>query len=287
MVGLAAIVIAIVTLLGTAPQAFALSTLLNSPLTDPDQPVNDVQLSEVASLVGAGGIAFVVAILQYVVATTVVSGLLITAVAGATRGITFTPAQLWARCRGRLPALIGLAIVVPLIVILVASLALVPGIVLLVIPGATPVGVILLIVGIIGGMGFAIGLYLGFWAVAAPALLLENLGVFAALRRSWRLVRRSFWRVFGITLLTGVITAIVGQLFTLPFSVIGGFVGGALGSGDTPGFVGSLVQLLIQDIGTILAGAVLYPFSAGVVALLYLDLRIRREGLDVDLMRSS
>jgi hypothetical protein len=36
----------------------------------------------------------------------------------------------------------------------------------------------------------------------------------------------------------------------------------------------------------VLAGAVVFPFTAGVAALLYLDLRMRREGLDVDLMRS-
>jgi hypothetical protein len=286
MVGLAAIVIAVVTLLGTAPQAFALSTLLNSPLTDAETADN-VEMSEVASLIGAGGLAALVAILQYVIATTVVSGLLITAVAGATRGISFTPAELWARCKGRLLALIGLAIVVPLIVTLVAVAGMIPGLVLIAIPGVRAIGVILLIVGILGGAGFAVGLYLGFWAVAAPALLLENLGVVAALRRSWRLVRRSFWRVFGISLLTAVITAVVRQLFTLPFSVVGEFVGAAQDSDGTPGFMGSLVRLLISDIGTILAGAVLYPFSAGVLALLYLDLRIRREGLDVDLMRSN
>jgi hypothetical protein len=118
--------------------------------------------------------------------------------------------------------------------------------------------------------------------VAAPALLLEQLGVFAALGRSYRLVRGSFWRVLGIGLLTALITSIIRQLFVLPFSLIGALLASTQ---DANGFVGSLVELLISDVGTILAGAVLYPFAAGVSALLYLDLRIRREGLDVELMR--
>jgi hypothetical protein len=113
---------------------------------------------------------------------------------------------------------------------------------------------------------------------------LENLGVFASLRRSFRLVRRSFWRVFGIGLLTAVIASIVRQVFLAPFSEIGRLVAQAQG---LAGFSGALIQLLVADIGTILAGAVLYPFSSGVVALLYLDLRMRREGLDVDLMRTE
>ena len=119
--------------------------------------------------------------------------------------------------------------------------------------------------------------------MAAPALLLENLAVFPALRRSYQLVRGSFWRVFGIGLLTAVIASVVREVFTLPFAAIGG-VFSAFQSDNSFGSI--LVQLLISDIGTVLAGAVLFPFNAAVAALLYLDLRMRREGMDVDLMRS-
>jgi hypothetical protein len=281
MVGFSAIVIAALTLLGTAPQALALSTLLNSPLAHADSTAN-VELSEVADLIGAGGLALVVGVLQFVLATTIVSGLLIVAVAAAVRGDPLPPGELWARCRRRLPGLLGLAVVVPLAAAVVLVAAMLPGMLVLFLLRLDALGVVLLVLGAILGVFLYIGLYLGWWAVAAPALLLEDLGVFASLRRSWRLVRRSFWRVFGIGLLTSVISYIVRQIFTLPFGIIGGLVAGTQGH---IGFSGTLVQLLISDIGTILAGAVLYPFSAGVIALLYLDLRIRREGLDVDLMR--
>jgi uncharacterized membrane protein len=144
------------------------------------------------------------------------------------------------------------------------------------------IGVILLVLGGLAGAALDVALYLGFWAVAAPALLLENLGVFAALTRSYRLVRGNFWRVLGIGLLTALITGIMRQVFTVPFALIGALLGLTQNDG---GFGAALIQILVGDIGTILAGAVLYPFTAGVSALLYLDLRMRREGLDVDLIR--
>jgi hypothetical protein len=285
MVGFSAIVIAVLALFATAPQALLLSTLQNSPLTDPNG-AQRVETSDVAALIGAGGLSLLVNVLEYVLATTVVSALLIVAVDGAVRGQSLRPGQLWQRVRPRIFAVIGLAVLVPLVMPFLIFLAVLPGIIVLFIPGGTAVtviGVLLIVVGAVIGVLTCLALYLSFWAVAAPALLLEQIGVFAALARSTRLVRGSFWRVLGIGLLTAVITSIIRQLFVLPFSLIGALLSST--TSDSDGFVSSLIQLLVSDIGTILAGAVLYPFAAGVSALLYLDLRMRREGLDVDLMR--
>ena len=284
MVGFSAIVIAVLALIATAPQALLLSTLQNSPLTDPSG-TQRIESSDVAALIGAGGLSLLVNVLEYVLATTTVSALLIVAVDGAVRGQTLHPGQLWKRVRPRIFAVIGLAIVVPLVMPFVVLLALLPGLIVIFIPGGsalTVIGVLLLVVGGLIGIAGCLALYLSFWAVAAPALLLEQIGVFASLARSFRLVRGSFWRVLGIGLLTALITSIIRQLFVLPFGLIGALLSSTQ---DSDSFAGSLIQLLVSDVGTILAGAVLYPFAAGVSALLYLDLRMRREGLDVDLMR--
>jgi hypothetical protein len=286
MVGFSVIVIALLTLLATAPQAYALSDLMNNPLLDPEQSEN-AQFADIAGdlagALGSAGIAVLIAVLQYVLATTIVSALLIVAVDGAVRGQALNPGQLWARCRSRLPAVLGLAILVLLALPLVIVVAMLPGVIVVLIPSGEVAGAILLVVGALAGTFAYVTLYFGFWAVAAPALLLENLGVLAALRRSYRLVRGSFWRVFGIGLLTAVIAYIIRQLFSIPFALVGGLFSSFQGD-DSFGAI--LIQLLITDIGTVLAGAVLFPFTAGVVALLYLDLRMRREGLDVDLMRT-
>jgi hypothetical protein len=281
MVGFSAIVIAILTLLATGPQAAFLSTYLNSPLLDAGSG-DHADFSDVTDLAGAGGLAALVAVLQFVLATTIISGLLIVAVDGAVRGQTLHPAQLWARCRPKLLSVLGLACLVLLALPVVLLITMLPGLIVVFLPGARVVGVVLLVLGALVGLVLYAALYLGYLAVAAPALLLENLGIFAAVRRSYQLVRGTFWRVFGIALLTAVIADIVRQVFTVPFSLVGSLF---LGFRDNQGFSGALIQLLITDIGTILAGAVLFPFTAGVAALLYLDLRMRREGLDVDLMR--
>jgi hypothetical protein len=105
--------------------------------------------------------------------------------------------------------------------------------------------------------------------------VLENERPSQALARSWRLVRRSFWRVFGITLLAGIIVAIAGGILQLPFT----FFGAVLGSGT-----GGTVILVI---GAIAAGTVTRPITAGVTVLLYVDMRMRKEGLDLALRSAA
>jgi hypothetical protein len=284
MVGFSGIVIAILTLLATVPQAYALTALVNnSALFDADSSQN-ADVAEVLDAVGPLGVTVLVGVLQFVVATTIISALLIVAVDSAVRGQIQTPAQLWKRSRPRLLAVLGLALTVTLAFPLVILTAMVPGLLLLMVPSATVVAVILMFFGLLAGVLVAIALYAGFWAVAAPALLLENLGVFASLRRSYGLVRGNFWRVVGIGVLTAVIAYIIRQVFSIPFAVIG--LGVTSFNQNSQELSGLVTQVLIADIGTVLAGAVLFPFTAGVTALLYLDLRMRREGLDVDLMRT-
>ena len=49
----------------------------------------------------------------------------------------------------------------------------------------------------------------------------------------------------------------------------------------------SPVVLTVDHLLQLLVGALTVPFTAGVTALLYLDQRIRREGLDVSLLRAA
>ena len=44
---------------------------------------------------------------------------------------------------------------------------------------------------------------------------------------------------------------------------------------------------VLTTIGSSIAGTITYPFTAGVAALLYIDLRMRREALDITLVRST
>ena len=108
----------------------------------------------------------------------------------------------------------------------------------------------------------------------------------SALGRSWRLVRKSFWRVFGILLLAGIIVLVASSVLRLPFTVISA----AFSSGSAPlaqAIQPSVASLVIGAVGSIIAGAITQPISAGVTVLLYVDLRMRREGLDLALQTAT
>ncbi|HEY0166344.1 MAG TPA: hypothetical protein VGB75_04805 [Jatrophihabitans sp.] len=151
-----------------------------------------------------------------------------------------------------------------------------------------------LLVGVLAAVGLVLclapGIWLwGIWAVAVPALIIENRGIGQALRRSQNLVRGTFWRVwgiralgFGITLaLGGVLSAVAGATAA---AITGDRPAGLLGAG-----AGSLswTYLLISAIGTALAVTLTAPFQASIDSLLYVDLRMRKEQLAVDLQQAA
>jgi hypothetical protein len=82
-----------------------------------------------------------------------------------------------------------------------------------------------------------------------------------------------------------VIVGVGSGLLGTPFSAGGGILTG-LGMSDA-NFTFTVLGLLISGVGQIVAGTVFYPFTAAVTALIYVDLRMRREGLDVELLRAA
>ena len=113
-------------------------------------------------------------------------------------------------------------------------------------------------------------------------MVLERAGVRRGLRRSFRLVNGSYWRVFGIWLLVQVVAFIAGGLLTVPFVVASTIMSSVTGASTF-----DLLPQSISGLGQIVSGAITYPIAAGATALLYVDLRMRREGLDIELARSA
>jgi hypothetical protein len=121
----------------------------------------------------------------------------------------------------------------------------------------------------------------GLWAVAAPAMTVEATGVRGALRRSRTLVSGTFWRVWGIRALGWVLTSVLGLLIELPFLVIA-LVVTDVNPFDTAGGVsGADLYVIITSIGTLMSTAILRPIAAGIDVMLYTDLRMRKEGMDI------
>ncbi|MEU3627087.1 hypothetical protein BS329_23360 [Amycolatopsis coloradensis] len=123
-----------------------------------------------------------------------------------------------------------------------------------------------------------------FWALASPAFILERGTVMEAFRRSVKLVSGMFWRVFGILLLAYVISSFLASIITLPFS-FSAFLS-IFGNLDQM-YIPSTGDLILQSVGTVIAQTIVGPFTALVTVILYIDQRMRREGMDIELARAA
>lgn len=136
---------------------------------------------------------------------------------------------------------------------------------------------VVLLIGLLIAMGLLALFFYARLLVTTQAIVLEGQGALAGLGRSWRLVDGSFWRTLGITMLMGFLTYLIAALpativsFTLTFSS-----GGALGSLVR----NQMITTLLSQIGQIVA----LPLQLAVYTLLYYDLRVRKEGYDIELM---
>lgn len=121
-------------------------------------------------------------------------------------------------------------------------------------------------------------------AFAPAAIVLEQTGVITGVKRSWRLTSGTqFWRVLGIRILSAVVAWLARQILTVPLAVLGGAA--LVFTGDLSKV--EVWQTLTSGVAALIAGSLTTPFSAGVDALLYVDQRIRREGLDVQLIAAA
>ncbi|EFE80924.1 integral membrane protein [Streptomyces albidoflavus] len=136
----------------------------------------------------------------------------------------------------------------------------------------------------------ALAVWLGIrLALATPAAVFEGQGPVGALRRSVRLVRDNWWRTFGLLLLAALMAmglSLALQILTGAFQspadslVVDNTDTGWFGSAEVRALladilVGSVIGLLVGSVVQIV-GMTLTHLTA---ALVYVDLRIRKEGL--------
>ncbi len=100
---------------------------------------------------------------------------------------------------------------------------------------------------------------------------MENVGSWEAIKRTWWLLKGFWWRTFGIYLLAALLVAIVTQIFLSIGQGIGGLI---------PGMVGNAFVAAISTLFTI----TFQPITLTIVFLLYLDIRIRKENFDLDIL---
>lgn len=234
--------------------------------------------------------------LLYGIARTAVQSCLTWLVAEAALGRRRSIGEGWRAVRRLLPRLIGLAVIEGLLVLGVSVVA-----------GAVGVGAVAAAAALLHGTArilvvvtlalvvalawaVAVALVVVRLLVAAPVLVLggrfpapDGTGpptVRRAVATSWRLVRGSTWRVFGIILVVSLIAQVVAGIVAVPVIGIGAALGVAGAVGGHP-MAASLGSSAAGALGSLVGTMLGLPFTAAAVTLLHLDLRMRREGLDL------
>jgi hypothetical protein len=131
---------------------------------------------------------------------------------------------------------------------------------------------VIVLVGFVACIVPGVWLYVA-WSVAVPVLLIEGTRGFGALGRSFNLVRRRWWPTAGILLLANLLATAVAAgigLLALPL----------LFAGRDNEFVYDLANGVFGAVASVLT----IPFVAAVVTVIYFDLRVRKEGFDLQLM---
>ncbi|MET7686187.1 hypothetical protein [Streptomyces sp. NPDC005423] len=252
-----------------------------SALNDPTASLSEIGRAMGESL-AVSGVVFLITLVGTVIATS----LLTTVTSRAVLGKPVTTGEAWRDARPQVLKLFGLIFLLLLIALGIVLVGTLPGI-LVAAAGSTDAGIGLAVLGGLGATVVAVWLMVRF-SLSTPILMLEKQGVVKAMSRSVKLVRGAWWRIFGIQLLSQIIANIMASVLVIPFA----FIAGALSGDGLSGLVngtGTLgwTFLIVTGIGSVLARTLTFPVTAGVAVLLYIDQRIRREALDLDLARAA
>ncbi|MDQ1723789.1 MAG: hypothetical protein QOG52_817 [Frankiaceae bacterium] len=153
-----------------------------------------------------------------------------------------------------------------------------------VLPAAIFIGFLILAawIGAVGGVLAVLFALPAIWLAIVgqflgPIVVMEGVGIRAAVPRAFSLLRGSWWRCFWMLWLSSFTGTLVGLGVLLPFEAgTVGFLTGGVISGDSV-----IVRTVLPAIAVILVYAIVLPFIASVVAVLYLDVRIRTEAFDL------
>jgi hypothetical protein len=129
--------------------------------------------------------------------------------------------------------------------------------------GGELVGVLCCVVGLLPAMALSM--------MIAPAIVTEDLGAWAGIKRSWRLARRRFWPTLGTMVVAGLIAYVLSLVLA-----------------GVPDTIGLLIGLhwgwLLIALGASLSSLVVTPIAAITATLVYFDARIRSEGFDLQVV---
>ncbi|GAA4988493.1 hypothetical protein [Actinopolymorpha pittospori] len=284
MLGLSTAVMAVLTAVYFATMFVAFADIFTA--------TSDTDITRISDATWAGFAVSVLALtLVSWVATVMLTGMITVTVSRGVLGRPASVGEVWRTSRPHLLRLLGLTFLIAaaytvgiavaiLVVALGFYLNLAVGVLL-----AVVVGIGAVFVGVVAGTRTAL---------ASAVLVLETqpldpalpsgeqrrVPVVAALRRSWHLVKGRTPRTLGILVVANLVASVVSSVIQTAFTLLATGIG--VGVGDSFGGT-EAVTLVVLGIGALASSVLQIAFLSAVNALVYVDARMRSEGLDITL----
>jgi len=141
------------------------------------------------------------------------------------------------------------------------------------VPRALAAFVLVHLIEAVAAVGFVVGtlLVIPLLSLTSPVIGIENVGAVAAVRRSWTLTRRHYKHTCAFALFGASVVFLLGVLFGwLPSTIAAG-----LGD-DGYGWV-------VVGVASVMFATITTAFIAIGAVIFYLDLRVRSEGMDIEI----
>ncbi|MDH5133749.1 MULTISPECIES: glycerophosphoryl diester phosphodiesterase membrane domain-containing protein [unclassified Microbacterium] len=236
-------------------------------------------------------IAGLVVGLASVAFTAIMQGVVAAEVGYATVGVKATLRMLWRRMAPAFWRLAGFASLS--VLALFGGLAIVAAVIAALIAGglgATPemIGIVVLVVVLLALAAIPLTVWLSTKLLLVPSILvLERARFREAFVRSWRLTRGRFWVAFGVTFLISLIMGLAMQVVSIPTAMFSSFLGTVIaptGSSEPSAVIAYVFALLAPQVLLLILQAITIVVQSTGGVLVYLDCRMRYEGLDQTLL---
>ncbi|KAF3887381.1 MULTISPECIES: hypothetical protein [Nostocales] len=122
-----------------------------------------------------------------------------------------------------------------------------------------------------------------FCLVEIPLAIEDNVDGTSTISRSWELTKGHVWRIAAILFVAYLITFPIQLPFTFVSAIIQGISEAIVR--DNPGY--AILLSLLRLVITLIGGALVVPFWQSIKAVIYYDLRSRREGLGLRIRDSE
>ena len=166
------------------------------------------------------------------------------------------------------------------VLVLILLAIVVPGVVIAVVVALLAVlhvAALTILFGVLAGLAWFV--YVVWFSVctrlAVPTLMIEDIRGSKALRRSLRLCRGQWWSVFG----TQFLASLIAEIFSVVLGIV--TVVAVLTSHNN-----TTTNAIVSFFTRTASLTVITPFSAAVLVIISIDLRVRKEGFDIQVLAS-